>query len=249
MNELNTDDLENSSSKQEKREARHLEQELVVKKRKRDRLYKRAILWLVVLLVIIGSIWGIIKIAKAPRVNTAVVIQTVSPQDWVMGSTTAKVILTEYSDFQCPACGAYYPLLKQLTGEYKDKIAFVYRHFPLSRHANAKPAAYAAEAAGRQGKFWEMHDMLFENQDKWSDDKNASGIFESYADKLGLNMDQFKKDRDSQATKDRVESDYNSVATVIDHTPTFFINGKMISNPTSYDEFKKDLDEAITQNP
>jgi protein-disulfide isomerase len=82
--------------------------------------------------------------------------------------------LIEYSDFQCPACGFYFPLLKKLEEEFGENIAIVYRHFPLSSvHPNAKFAAYAAEAAGKQGKFWEMHDLIFTNQSEWSDKKKC----------------------------------------------------------------------------
>lgn len=93
----------------------------------------------------------------------------ISPDDWVQGDRNSKVVLIEYSDFQCPACAAYFPIIKQLNEEFDGKIAFVYRHYPLVNiHPYAEPMARAAEAAGKQGKFWEMYDMIFSKQAEWS---------------------------------------------------------------------------------
>ncbi len=93
----------------------------------------------------------------------------INDADWVRGDKTSKVVVTEYSDFQCPACGAYYPMVEQINKELGDKIAFVYRHFPLVNiHQFAEPMARAAEAAGKQGKFWEMYSLIFTNQSKWA---------------------------------------------------------------------------------
>lgn len=114
-------------------------------------------------------------------------------RDWIKGNESSKVALIEYSDFQCPACAANYNLVKYLEGKYFSDIKFVYRHFPLQQHAQAIPAARAAEAAGAQGKFWEMHDKLFENQDKWADTTTAKDIFKGYAEELGLDMERALK--------------------------------------------------------
>jgi len=166
---------------------------------------------------------------------------------WTKGNSDSKVILVEYSDFQCPACGAYYPLVKQLTEEFGDRIKFTYRHFPLSQiHKNAAPAARAAEASGKQGKFWEMHDLLFENQSRWSESSDVHAVFESYAQRLDLNIDQFKSDMKSKEIMEKVESDYQSgVASRVNGTPTFFLNGKKFDNPRSYEQFKTIITEAL----
>src|SRR3989344_7541669 len=101
----------------------------------------------------------------------------VTDKDWVRGKMDAPITVVEYGDFQCPACGAYYPVLKKLEGEFHDSLRVVYREFPLTTiHANAWGAAVAAEAAGKQGKFWEMHDALFEDQKVWTD----TGKFDVY---------------------------------------------------------------------
>lgn len=183
--------------------------------------------------------------------NKSVLSTSVASVEWTKGNTESSVILVEYSDFQCPACGSYFPLVKKLMQEFDDRIKFSYRNFPLRQiHRNAEPAARAAEAAGKQGKFWEMHDLLFENQNEWSESMNAKSKFESYASQLGLNMDQFKTDRDSKEVGEKINKDYQSgVASRVNGTPTFFLNGKKIDNPRSYDQFKTIIIQALDAKP
>ena len=210
---------------------------------------RTAAFWGISALVLGGMVFGMVKIAsrnspdnKQPLSLTSAVIES----DWIKGDKDSKIIITEYSDFQCPACASYYEIVKQIHKEFGDKLAIVYRHFPLRQiHANAEIAALSAEAAGKQGKFWEMHDIIFENQKKWESEKNAGEIFIKYAEDLGLNTEQFKQDLDSKEVKDKVEADYQSgVKAGVNHTPTFFINGKEIQNPRSYEEFKNIINEA-----
>ena len=179
--------------------------------------------------------------------ETAGAVDAVTEADWTKGNPDAKVTLIEYSDFQCPACGAYYPLLKQLTAEYSEQVRFVYRHFPLRNiHANAEAAARSAEAAGKQGKFWEMHDKLFENQAAWSGMLAALPTFESYAGELGLNLDQFRTDVADGAVGDRVNAQFNDgLSAGLNSTPSFFLNGEKIDNPRTYEQFKQVVDEAL----
>lgn len=181
--------------------------------------------------------------------TTASVIDAASATDHVKGNPTAKVVLVEYSDFQCPACGAYYPLVRRIADDYANDIAFVYRHFPLQQHPNAIPAAQAAEAAALQGKFWEMHNMLFEHQDAWAGAANPADIFRGYARELGLTEEQFRKDYDADAGRDRAKEDFQGgLGAGVNATPTFFLNGTKIENPRSYEEFKTVLDAAIAKN-
>ncbi|OGZ32769.1 MAG: hypothetical protein A3H02_02030 [Candidatus Niyogibacteria bacterium RIFCSPLOWO2_12_FULL_41_13] len=171
-----------------------------------------------------------------------------SPNDWIKGKKEAKNTLIEYSDFQCPACGLYYPLLKQLSREFGENMMFVYRHFPLQQHKNAKPAAYASEAAGKQDKFWEMHDLIFENQDEWSakSDDKAKEIFIKYAGSLNLNIEKFKNDLNLEEINKKVESDFQSgLKLKVNATPTFFLNGEKLQNPRSYDELKNIIQQTI----
>ena len=205
--------------------------------------------WGVSALVLGGMIFGMVKIAshnspnnKIPLSLTSAVIES----DRIRGNKEAKVVLTEYSDFQCPACASYHQIVRQMHNDFGDKLAIVYKHFPLRQtHANAQIAALSSEAAGKQNKFWEMHDMLFENQKNWESEKNAKEIFIEYALKLGLNLEQFRQDLESKEVKDKVEADYQSgVKAGVNHTPTFFVNGVEIQNPRSYEEFKNIINDA-----
>lgn len=159
--------------------------------------------------------------------------------DQVKGEANAPVTIIEYSDFQCPACAAYQPILKQLLADPDSGIRFAYRHFPLSNiHRNAELAARAAEAAGKQGKFWEMHDTLFENQKSWAEASSARSVFAEYANKIGLDISKFESDLDSVEVKEKVYTDAESGnALTVRGTPTFFVNGTKIKNPQSYEEF------------
>ena len=168
--------------------------------------------------------------------------------EWTKGNPNASLTLVEYSDFQCPACGTYYPIVKQLMGEFGDRVKLVYRHFPLRQvHESADLAARAAEAAGVQGKFWEMHDTLFENQKRWTlIPFAAETAILNYAKSLGLTINQFKNDLNSPETETKVENNYQSgISAGVNHTPTFFINGKEIQNPQSYDEFRNTIIKTL----
>ena len=164
----------------------------------------------------------------------------ISDQDWMKGNSGAQVSLVEYSDFQCPACAAYYPFVRRLEEELGEKIKVVYRQFPLiSAHPNAYPAARASEAAGNQGKFWEMHDILFERQEEWSAQVDAKENFVTYAKEIGLDEAQFLADYDSDIVKDRVNEDISSGNDFeVNATPTFFLNGRKIAALSNYESFK-----------
>jgi protein-disulfide isomerase len=171
-------------------------------------------------------------------------------EDWVRGNPAAKVVLIEYSDFQCPACKAYEPLLRQAESLFESNVAFVYRHFPLTQlHANADLAARASEAAGKQGKFWEMHDALFDHHDSWENMLNAESTFLGYAQQIGLNLDQFKSDLTSSEVKQAAADDYaRGVRAGVQGTPSFILNGKLLTqNPQNLAEFKLLLDTALAQ--
>jgi len=208
-------------------------------------------LWgpLIVLLAVVGVVMlGIGSIRNSPTGNSTL-STPITAADWSQGKIGSKVVLVEYSDFQCPACGAYYPIVKKLVQEFGDRIQMVYRNFPLSTiHVNAERAARAAESAGLQGKFWEMHDMLFENQTRWATAGNSLDLFTQYALSLGLDKSKFTGDFSSNAVRDAVNSDYESgLKSGVNGTPTFFINGKKIENPNSYDDFKILIQNAVSQ--
>jgi len=169
--------------------------------------------------------------------------------DWKSGNPEAKIVLVEYSDFQCPACAVYFSVVDQLLKDYSDDILFVYRHFPLRTiHPHAEIAAYAAEAAGRQGKFWEMYEKLFRSQALWSLEKNAKQTFLGYANELGLAETKFLEDLESNTVKEKVIKDYQfGLRIQINATPTFFLNGKKLQNPAGYEAFKKIIDSELNR--
>lgn len=183
-----------------------------------------------------------------PKVaNSAILIRTDSQK---VSSPSATVTLVEFGDYQCPACGVYHPLVKKLVEEFSDKLTFYFRNFPLSQHKNALISAYAAESAGNQGKFWEMYDLIYQNQTVWSDSGSSKDIFIEYAKDLKLNLELFKKDLDSDQTKQKVSRDsQDGLALGVNSTPTFFLNGEKLDNPRSYDEFKSLLITAVSKIP
>jgi protein-disulfide isomerase len=157
------------------------------------------------------------------------------PVEDIAGSMRYKkgegsVTLVEFSDFQCPACLSVQEPLKQILAKYEGKVQFIYRHFPLSSiHKNAQMAAQASEAAYQQGKFWEMHDLLFAKQAEWASLENPKESFGAYATLLGLDLPKFLSDMESQATKDAVNTDILATARYrLTGTPTFFINGTKV---------------------
>lgn len=165
------------------------------------------------------------------------------------GTPSAKVTIVEYGDFQCPACGAAHPTVRQIVNDYKDKIYFVFRNFPLPMHKNARVAAAAAEAAGVVGgeeKYWEMHNKLYDTQDAWSESNNAPEIFAGYAKDMGLDVEAFKKAETAKSTLDKIQKDENDgLALGINSTPTFYINGEKYPSVLTYDTFKQKIDAAL----
>lgn len=242
---------EHKLTKKEKRELKKQEWQEKAEREKRNVLYKKVGITVGAILVVIISIAGLIKLASSPGSSSSLGIKVppISKSDITKGNPEAKVALIEYSDFQCPACAAYYPLVKQLFSDFGDKIYFAYRFFPLtSIHKNAMISSQAAYAAKLQGKFFEMHDLLFQTQTSWAESDNAADTFVEYAQKLGLDTDKFKKDMNSDEAKNHVASSQNQATAIgINSTPTFFVNGRQIVNPRGYDEFKKIIDDELNK--
>ncbi len=163
----------------------------------------------------------------------------VNPGDHHLGSINAAITLVEYGDFECPHCGLAHPFIKRLLKEKGRELNFVFRNFPLREiHPHAYISAVAAEAAGKQGKFWEMHDLIFENQDRLSAD-----FLLSLAEALGLDPEQFSKDSNSEEVQGKIEMDFESgIRSGVNGTPTFFINGSPVF---TYDETYESLLDAV----
>ncbi len=156
------------------------------------------------------------------------------------GNATAAATLVEFSDFQCPACKAYQPVVDELLQKYKENIYFSYRHFPLPQHTFGQSAARAAEAAGKQGKFWDMYALLFAKQEDFSDT-----LWLQLAKELNLNEEQFQKDYASQAVVDKVNLDKaDGLSLGVNSTPTFFLNGVKLP-PMNFDEFKQKVETQL----
>lgn len=214
--------------------------------------------WIIFAAVCIVLLGGLVYISGKDRINVddvdvnKVLVQPDSEKsggvnDHVFGKADSKVVLIEYGDFQCPGCGAAYPKLKAVTEKYKDQIAFVFRNFPLTTiHPNARAAAAAAEAADMQGKYWEMHDLLYENQSQWSSlnpDQRAD-FFNGYAEKLGLELNTFKTDFSSGSVSKKINYDIAvGKKAKVSATPSIFLNGKAVEQDVWQDE--KKLDEAF----
>lgn len=216
---------------------------------KKRAFWKAVALWSLGGMLLIVALWVLVTLSSGTtsQPTATLTMPKVTKDDFQTGSASAKVTLTEYSDFQCPACKAYYPLVKQLQKDFGDKLHFVYRFFPLkSIHQNAVNSAKAGYAASLQGKFWEMHDVLFENQDEWATLADPEQTFVGYAKKLGLNADQFKTDYEAGTTLVFVNNAYDKDTAIgLNATPTFFLNGKQMANPQSYADFKKAIEDAM----
>lgn len=162
-----------------------------------------------------------------------------------VGNPNSSVVVTEFGDYQCPACGVWHPFIKNsFLPQFQDKILFVFKNYPLTKpHPNAQEASQAAEAARLQGKFWEMHNLLYETQDEWSSLRDPSNKFEEYAGRIGLNVSQWKKDKDSNTVKDIIKADVALGDKLnLPGTPSFVVNGKLIKTNS-----EEDLTNAINQ--
>ena len=236
-----------------KREKRQLAKEEKRKARQKAGLTKNLRNWSIGLLVVTGLFFGGYRAWKwaSTPVDTVDVQEVLGAVegDWVKGNPEAQITIVEYADYQCPACASYQPVVKRVVEEYSEKVKVVYRHFPLiTIHPNAFNAAKASEAAGLQDKFWEMHGILYEKQEEWSDDGNAKDKFFGYAEDLELDIDKFKSDFDSSEVKESVEKDlFDGQRLGVSGTPTFYMNGKKLSGVGGFDDFASKINELLSE--
>lgn len=176
----------------------------------------------------------------------------------VKGQDSAKVTLVEYGDYECPVCASFEPVVEQVYSKYSEKISFQFRNLPLTQiHQNAFAAARAAEAASQQNKFWEMHDMLYQNQSAWVSASDPQSLFDGYATQLKLNVTQFNQDYVSEKVNDAINADLAAFNKTGDEmaTPTFYLDGKKLDNAKlisgnnvpSLDSFSKLIDAEIAK--
>ena len=204
--------------------------------------------WIIFSVVVVGLLAGLVIWTRTtnPTINVANInnnsIVAASADngniaEHVTGKADSKVILVEYGDYQCPSCGGAYPNVKTLLDEYGDRIAFVFRNFPLtSIHPNARAAAAAAESAGLQGKYWEMHDLLYANQSSWEnlDATKRTDAFITFASQLGLDTAKFKTDLSNSDVNKKIAFDIAlGKANNASATPTFYLNGNKLDEATA----------------
>ncbi|NTU73831.1 thioredoxin domain-containing protein [Candidatus Roizmanbacteria bacterium] len=202
------------------------------------------------LVLLFGFLFIVYSFTNKPSVITYSEVNVIKPDDHLKWSSAKKDILVEYSDYQCPGCANFHKLIQTLEkspdgAKIMQNVTFVYRNFPLTQiHRNSLSAAYLGEAAGKQGKFFEMGDVLFDKQSEWAEAEDPQPLFMRYAQSLGLNIDQLKTDMNSQEVKDKVQKDQASGTNAsLDKTPTFYLNGKKI-DPQSFDDFKTTLEQS-----
>lgn len=218
--------------------------------------------WIIFALIVVATLGGLIAFARKDKVDVSsvdpfVVVTSGDTADQTYGNPDAKVTIIEYADFQCPGCAAAAPKLNEIKETYKDSVQFVFRHFPLtSIHPNALIAAYSTEAAGLQGKFWEMHDVLFENQGAWSPlgTDQRTEKFRDYAGQIGLDLSQFDTDLTSERISKKVSHDRALAGKLgVNSTPTIYVDGQKLDTEAINDLVQNDgkvlrqkLDAAIT---
>lgn len=166
----------------------------------------------------------------------------------ILGNKNAPVALEEFGDFECLPCFMLLPIMKNIQQDYGDKISTTFRQHPLANHRNAIPAARAAEAAGLQGKFWEMHDSLYLNRAVWVPALDPGGYFESYASYLNLDLARFKSDMAGEEVSRRIKADQARGAFLgVDRTPVIFVNGeRIIFSASPDDDLRKAIDAALS---
>lgn len=211
--------------------------------------------WIIFAVLTVAVLGGLVYMSQSNRLDVSDVetnsILKASDQsgeigDRAKGNLESKHLLVEYGDFQCPSCAGVYPHVESLLEKVGDEIAFVYRNFPLaSLHPNALAAATAAEAAGKQGKYWEMYEFLFTNQNDWQDasPSNRQDTFTQYADRLQLDTDKFAEDYDSAEIKKKINFDMAlGSKDKVSGTPTFFFNGERLPDDIEAALSKGDVD-------
>jgi len=170
---------------------------------------------------------------------------------YIKGSPAARVTVTEFADFQCPACRVANDISNKILAAYPNDVKFVFRHFPLSGHVHAMISAQAAEAAGAQGKFWEMHDLLYEKQAEWGDTtkplsrQQVLDVYKGYAQQIGLDQAAFVQAIENNAFADVINQDMSAgSASGVNATPSFFVNNILVGQP-SFEAIKSEIDKAL----
>lgn len=209
---------------------------------------KRAQIFLLNSIFVAGGLIAV-SIYIGSTMSAQMVGKTVSRQEvpvrkenYRLGSGN-KITLVEFSDFQCPACRSVAPDVARIAEDFDDKITLIFKHLPIRQHANAKAAAEAAEAAGAQGQFWKMHDLLFQNQSRWAPSPRPTIYFVKYARQLELNAAQFQRDLAAKAFRKKIDRDIADAHRLqVNSTPTIYINGHPMQATPNYANLKKAIE-------
>jgi protein-disulfide isomerase len=211
---------------------------------KRNKAFILVTLATIVLLV--GGIFVMTREKPTPVINSSILV----PQNAVItsgfadgkylpASSSAKVTLVEFGDYECPACAVYSPMIKQLLTENAGKLNYVFRNYPLTQHKNAPISSSAVEAAGLQGKYWEMQEKVYATQSEWSSLPDPTSVFIGFAKDLGLNTDKFTADLSLDSIKAKIQSDTNDGKAVnLTETPTFYLNGQKLILTGTFEQMK-----------
>lgn len=217
-------------------------------------------MWIIFAVAVVAILAGLVLFSRQSAVNVdnvdnAAVLPATEDSgniaDHVYGKKDSKVVVVEYGDFQCPGCGTFHTNFAPIMADYEDKIAFVFRNFPITQiHPNARVAAASAEAAGKQDKYWDMWNLLYDQQDAWSNlainERDAK--FETYAQQLELDIEQFREDLASSSVSQKINFDQSlGKANGVTGTPSLFINGKAVETDkyNSTDTIRNTLNSAL----
>lgn len=200
---------------------------------------------IITIIAVVAIIGGAVLLSGGNEDETAS-----QPSNNFYGQENGIITVSEYGDFQCPACAGFFPVVSQVKEAFKDQIRFEYVHFPLVQiHPNATAAHRAAQAAANQGKFWEMHDVLYQRLQSWSDSTNPSSIFEEYAREIGLDMDQYSNEVNTSDILGVINADIERGKNLgVNSTPSFFIDGEAIddlSSLSTVEGFSQVIQDAI----
>jgi len=210
---------------------------------------KRYLPFVIIAAVLVAAVGGGFLMFRSSQTQPPA---TPTPAGDSVATSKGVVTIDEYGDYQCPPCGALHPIIKSLKSEYGDRIQFAFHHFPLTQiHSHALEASSAAAAAGLQGKFWEMHNLLYENQSVWSEVGDFRPIVLDFARKIGLDLQRFMRDIDGIQVVTLIRDDATRGNLLgVNSTPTIFINGQMIANENlTADGLRKEINRRLPVNP
>ena len=234
---------ETEIQKDKKKIRREIIQELIRKKRKTA---AKIGIFLILTLIISSITVFVGKTKSKDRSQTAALANIITPTDWTKGAETQAVEIVTYSNFKCQDCAALYPILKQFETEFQSKIKITHRNFFEENDGTAFLAAKAAEAAGLQSKFWEMHDLIFENQKILTETEEPNNLLITLASKLSLNLDQFRSDLEKEEIVNKIKRDIEiGFQANVKKTPTLFINNTKLEGAKTYDELKMVIEKAL----